>query len=144
MLWGNAVSADGGHMFRRGVAGIAFPTIYGMDSRQLTHDLVPLHLRENRGRRDGKGFLIALDDAGAGAGQDGRPVAVDEGMGWILRQGVNGAAHGKEAGLQDVDGIDFRRRGPGQRENRDFLQLGGNVFARRRAQFLGIIKTPLQ
>ena len=54
-MWGDAMGPDRGEMLSCAIPNITLPPIYGMGERQLTHDLVPLHLRENRGGGDGEG-----------------------------------------------------------------------------------------
>ena len=102
-----------------------------------------LHLRIARGfGEDGSGgdggdFPVALDNGSHGHGEFGAAIAVDYGGDGRYRQGGDGALHGEEAGLQDVDFVDFRRAGfrdrPGQRLFADercqlFAATGGELF----------------
>ena len=106
-------------MGARGVSLVAVPAITGVLGVEAKHVVVAIGLGENGsgGNREIGG--IAFDHGGVGNARIGaEAVAVDEQVLGAEGEGCNGAVHGQEGGVEDVDAVDFFGRdhahGPGQ------------------------------
>ncbi len=99
----------------RAVSRVALPAVSGKPFRKIGHQAIARHLGGDGGGGDGQRPAVTADqaiDPAAGRGRQGRrPVAVDQGEIRHPAQGLNRAIHGQEGRLQNVEGIDFRRRG---------------------------------
>jgi hypothetical protein len=134
------IGLDRRPMLRRAVAGIVLPTISWVLAVQLPHHLVARDFRENRGGRDRVRQMVALDDGGLFARQARLHVAVDQGEGWLDRQGLERAPHGHEGGAQDVEAVDLLDARLAQRPDRLDPQLDRDLFAHLGRQALGVIE----
>jgi len=141
---GQSIGLDRRQVLPGPIARIALPPISWVVEVQLPHHLVPRHFRENRGRGDGIGKMVALDHTCLGAGQPGFPVAVDQGVGRLDRECGHRAPHGEERRLQDVDPVDLLHAGLGDGEDRLRPQFQGYRLAHLRREPLGIVERPQQ
>ena len=132
---GGAVLGDGGAVLAGGISGVARPAILRMLPVEVGHVVVAVGFGQNGGGGDGEVAGVALDEGGVrqGLGEEGEVGAVEGGTGAVgveavavdddklgaHFEAVEGAVHGQNGGVEDVDFVDFPRRHhphrPGQR-----------------------------
>ena len=133
---------NGGTMLFRGIALIAVPSVAGKLFVQAVHVVVAVGLGQDGRGGDGKVLAVALHHRGVGnVGIFLETVAVDE---QVLRTDgelVDGAVHGQERGVEDVDFVDFLRRddahGPRQGLPLDDLAQSVSLVL---GQLLGVVQ----
>jgi hypothetical protein len=74
---------------------------------ELLHGAVAGDLGDDRGGGDGRAAGVAIDDGELMAIEAGLHVAVDEAEMGLQAQAFDGAAHGQEAGAENIVDLDF-------------------------------------
>ncbi len=101
-------------VLNRGIALVPGKAVFGMTAVQLDHQPVAVLLGQDRGGADAGFGEIALDDGIAGdAVQRRRVIAVGQHPDRSRIQGQYCAAHGQQAGLENVQAVDLFHRGLG-------------------------------
>jgi len=101
------VKGKGTRVFGGSVALMILQTVRGVKRGEFRHGSVARNLGQDRGSGDGGAAGVALDNGDFRAGEARLFVAVDEAEMGLKRQTRDGAAHGEEAGLEDIVGVDF-------------------------------------
>jgi len=129
-------------MLRGSVALMILQTVRGVKRAECDHGRIARDLGDDRCGGDGGAFRVTVNDGDFAAGQARALVAVDEAE---LRRGVqarDGAAHGEQAGAEDIMGIDFLDRGDADGP-RDF-GVAAEKFLQLRAmlggELLGVVE----
>ena len=78
VVWGDAVGKKGFSVGCCAVAGVPFPSIFWVALAKLYHQLIPHHLRNDGGRRDGKADPVTSYNGADRADKLGCLIAVDE------------------------------------------------------------------
>ena len=125
-----------------GVACILIPAVLRMRFVELPHVRIAVGFGEDAGGCNAAELTIAFDDAVVWNVLVGvKAVAVYQQRLGAYGQLIDGAVHGQERGVEDVDFIDFlliyRCHGPGKRAGFD---VGAQFFALRLVELLGIVE----
>ena len=125
-------------MFRGSVALMILQSVGGVKRGELGHGAIARDLGDDRCGGDGGAAGVAIDDGDFQAGEAGLLVAVDEaGVGLDgharVAEALDGAAHGEEAGAENIVGLDFL----GGRDADRPRDLG--MTAEKMAQFLAVL-----
>ena len=108
VVGGDAILFDGGVVVLGGVAFVFVPVVLGEVLRNAQHVLVTVGLGEDGGSRNAHVGAVALDNGGVRHIAPGlEAVAVDQD---VLRgdlEGVEGAVHGQDRGVEDVDAVNL-------------------------------------
>lgn len=115
---GGAEALYGGTVGGGGVAFVHLPVVAGKAGGEGAHGLVAVGFGEDGGCGDVAEAAVAFDKGFPGeVGVGFEAVAVDDDTAWAHRQGVEGAVHGQDAGVEYVDVVDLLGRalghGPG-------------------------------
>jgi hypothetical protein len=125
-------AGQGGFVLRRASSPCAGPGRSRETRVQLHQQPVAVHLGQHAGGGNGEAGGVALDDGLLRAVPVDGVAAVDEQEVGAERQLLDGAAHGQQRGLADVDAVDGlridRRNGPGN-------GVGANLHGRARCAF---------
>ena len=121
-------------MLRRGISFMRTKIILGETLMIFTHETVSSDFGEDRGRRDGNGKPVALDDRALRHTKGWQGDRIQEQKVWWDRQGLHGTTHGLPGGLENIQGFDFplggqtNPRGDGLLDDR-MIQTLPNYFA---------------
>lgn len=116
-------------MFRGSVAFMILQSVAGVKHGEFHHHTVPLNLGDDGSRRNGRAKRVAVNDGPLLAGKTGFLVSINETKMRLERKPLHRAAHGQQAGLQNIMQLDFLHRG----DSNGPLHLG--VSAQEIAQF---------
>ncbi len=98
--------SERGHVLARAVALVLREPVPGVPGVELDQEPVPRHLRDDRGRGDRRGALVAPGDGGPGDVEVGQGVAVHDHVVGADRESGHGIAHRAEGRPQDVHFVD--------------------------------------
>ena len=136
-----AEAGQGLQVVAGGIALVAGEAVAGVFAVEGGHFPVPGDLGENRCGGDGGNAAVAADDGPGSVLPVGAEVAVDVDEFGLHRELFYGAAHCEQAGLQDVETVDFRGAGASDGEAEavlnDPLEAG---FALRGGEFFRVIQ----
>src|SRR5690606_21100305 len=111
MLWCDAEESQALAVLGRSVASVFIPSIVRKLGRELAHFPIACHFCNYRGGGNREAAGVPADDQAARNAQFRVAIAVDQRDIGAAGQGVDGAAHGEQARLQNVELIDLLDRG---------------------------------
>ena len=98
-------------MFRGSVALMILQTVGGVKHGEFRHGAIARDLGDDGRGGDGRTARVAVDDGEFPAGKTGFLVAVDQAQVRLHRKSLDRAAHGEEAGAENIMRFDFLDRG---------------------------------
>ena len=111
VVGGGAVGFDGGAVVGGGIAFVGCPAVGGILAMKPAHDFVTVGFGEYGGGGDIAKPSVALYECLPGdVAVWFEAIAVDDNGVGAQRQGVEGAVHGQDGGVEYVDAVDFLRR----------------------------------
>gem|GEM_PF-3387334 len=135
-----AMLAQGRHVHRGAITHVPLEAVGGKLLGVLQHQVVTDGLGQNGGRSNGRVLVITANDGlDTQTFQPGSAVAVDADMTGLGLQPLDGAGHGQQGGMQDVEAVDLFDAGTGHRERQGLLpDLVGQGFPAAGAEFLRV------
>ena len=117
-------------------------SVGGVKRGELGHGAVAGDLGDDRRGGDGGAAGVAIDDGDFHAGEAGFLVAADEAGVGRKAKAFNGAAHGEEAGAENIVGVDFLDGGDadGPVDFRVGAEEGAQFFAVLGLEGLGVVE----
>ena len=149
VVGGESEAEDGGLVLGGGVAHVALPAVAGVLPGQLGHQVVAVGLGQNRGGGDAEVFAVTFH-YGMGGNVHHRDgievgfefVAVDYDMCRAHLEGVKGAVHSENGGVQYVDAVNLvvRHHVHGPRQGL-FLDDGAQPLTLGGVELLGVVQS---
>ena len=128
-------------MGRRRITLVAGEPVAGIFQLESSHQPIPGHLGEDRGRPDGRNEAVSTDDGAGRTAEIRGPVAVHQHLQGPGIQRRDGSAHGEQAGLKDIDAVDLAGARVCHRPSqRSALDLGLQDRAPGGRQTLGVVQ----
>ena len=127
-------------MFPGGVTFVAIEPILGETAVPALHHAIAGDFGDHAGGSDAQGLGIAVDDGRLGERQSGYGPPIHQEVLRLPSQDAQRTPHGTMGRLQNVDLIDFFRRGQSYRRDHGAVCAKGkvNIFPCRRAELLGV------
>jgi len=94
-------------MLRGSVAFMILQTVVGVKRGEIGHGAIAGDFGDDGGGGDGGATSVAVDNGDFLTAEPGLLVAVNEAEVGLLRKPLDGAAHGEQAGAEDIVGVDF-------------------------------------
>ena len=116
MVGGGAVGGQGFEVGRGGVAFVLGEMVVGVGLVEGGYFAVSGDFGEDRGGGDGLDFAVAAGDGFGWVGPIGEEVAVHQDQFGLDFELLHGAAHGQQAGPENVETVDFARACPADGE----------------------------